>query len=152
MNVRTLLTAVLALAVSFALVHGLLFLMVTPEMKAEMRHDVEQARAFCYQTTGSPDIVNAQAMGEHGGLHCLANDDGPHLHAYPEQAREDALMVNRSGGSFDAADYEVEQYPLGGMGSSLGVIGVTFVAVAGVGAVLGLHRTYKSRAPEEGDE
>lgn len=68
----------------------------------EMRHTVEMAEAYCYQVHGEADVYNAMVVGDHGGLHCIANTDAnggdkAHLHQVPWEYVERAYQANQTG-------------------------------------------------------
>lgn len=63
----------------------------------ELQEQTEQAKAYCYQAYGDPTLANANVVGNHGGLHCAANDDDPHLHDVRPEALAAAHRANESG-------------------------------------------------------
>lgn len=62
---------------------------------------VEKAEAYCFQSYGDASLLNAQVVGHHGGFHCAANRDDPHLHDVTDEALEAAFHANQSGETVD---------------------------------------------------
>lgn len=69
---------------------------ISEERMLEHREYREKARAYCYQWYDDPRTGIAQVFGEHGGLHCIANNDDPHLHEVTDEALEAAYRANQT--------------------------------------------------------
>lgn len=62
---------------------------------------IAQAQAYCEAVYGDPAVYQANVVGNHGGLHCDANEDGPHLHAIPEKYQKRAYEAQQAGEELD---------------------------------------------------
>jgi len=138
MNVKRHIPTIIALAIVTIVAVQLLAVMGSPGSGTSIQEEIQTAEAFCYQAHGDARIEQSQTFGAHGGLHCSANDNGPHLHAYPDDALDDALNANQTNASFDAAAYETEHYPLFGLGEPIGTALLTF-GLIGMVVYIGMH-------------
>lgn len=89
---------IVALAISCIVVTGgaILVIEATGE-KQQVQQQEAEAAAYCDQVFGDDRLLLANAVGRHGGLHCVANDGRPHLHDIPEQYKEQALQAEQAG-------------------------------------------------------
>lgn len=77
---------------------GLTLQKVTSDTYQErVQQEMGEARAYCNQVYGNPQIVMSNVVGGHGGTHCLANLNGPHLHTIPERYIEQAYQAEQAG-------------------------------------------------------
>lgn len=127
--------AVPLLIVVIMLFVGLQVLNVAAGPTADIDREIAESRAYCYQAHGDPSLGNSMVIGNHGGLHCLANDDEPHLHDVTERAKMAAYLANESNRTVDQwpEDRYEPRHKREGMpdilsGVSLLLIGGVFIA------------------------
>lgn len=121
------------------------------EIKQNIQHSTEVAKAYCYQAFGDSSIYVANVVGGHGGYHCLANEHDPHYHQVTQEARQAAHRANQTGEDVDWAEISryKEQSPTEEYLLELGaVVPIAFVGATVVG-VIGLVQRYRN--DEEGE-
>lgn len=69
----------------------------TPERQAQWEQARAEASAYCNQVYDDPSVYSAAVVGNHGGFHCVGNEDGPHLHAIPQKYKEQAYRAQQDG-------------------------------------------------------
>jgi len=96
--------------------------------------DYERAEAYCLQVYNDSSVVNSLVVGSHSGLHCAANEEGPHLHDIPQKYQEQALNATQRG---ENINWTVETAQKQKVGSRIPVIGFRVFEVAGaIGAAV----------------
>lgn len=112
----------------------------------EIERQGELAEAYCGAVYESSEVYNANAVGGHGGLHCVDNDYGPHLHEIPQKYLERAYAAQQSGEELgwtvdtarEHAKEKPDEIPVLGvyprdLVNLLGVTGALALAVIGIG-------------------
>lgn len=132
---------VFPLSIVFALViAGVLGVIIFDAVGAdgsEIEREYEQAQAYCYQAFGEPTIGHSNVIGNHGGWHCEANENDPHLHDATDEAIHAAYYANQTNQTVDWS--EIDRYEpthkrgytptLFGLGSILGLGLLMLVAI-----------------------
>lgn len=67
------------------------------EYQQQLERETAEAGAYCAQVYGSADTYNAMVHGRHGGIHCVANGEGAHLHEIPEKYKKQAYVAQQEG-------------------------------------------------------
>lgn len=120
------------------------------EFQKEIQQEQAEAKAYCQQVYGDNRTINAMVSGGHGGLHCVGNEHGPHLHDIPDNYIHTAYYASQNGtdlgwGPETARQQAVnDRIPLVGLpqDSWTDVLGITLV-VAVAAMVIGLLRRYR---------
>jgi hypothetical protein len=120
--------------------------------KDEIEEARQQAQAYCYQVYDDPDVYTANVVGGHGGMHCLENGDGPHLHEIPQERIEQAYQANQSNTDLgwtveNAKSHDSEkpdEIPLLGIHlSELGMLALVALGILALVTTIGLVQRYR---------
>jgi len=131
------------LVIGVVVVAGVLFIPIVDsgELATVAEQDFKEAQAYCEQVYGDESITNSMVVGNHGGWHCTANQNGPHLHAIPEEYKEQAYQAEQSGSALDwtVADARDHAEPTPWYQSMFGVVIVTAILAVLIGVAISLY-------------